>query len=128
MSALLPSSTIIPPAVLIVEDQALLRFLAADMVKEAGFTALVAEDATQAIMMMERHPGIRTVFSDIDMPGAMNGLELARYISRFWPPVGIVLTSGMCPDMQGALPPGGIFLPKPYLFHEVTAALHRLVH
>ena len=85
------------PVVLIVEDEFLLRMEAAEMVKAAGFEAVEAANADQAIEILEARRDITVVFTDIQMPGSMDGLKLARAVRGRWPPIKIVATSGRAP-------------------------------
>jgi CheY-like chemotaxis protein len=80
--------------VLVVEDEALLRMAISDHLADEGFEVVEAKDAGAAIAMLVRHPEIRLVFTDIDMPGGMDGLKLAAAIRERWPPVKIIVTSG----------------------------------
>jgi CheY-like chemotaxis protein len=118
------------PVVLIVEDEFLLRMNAVDMIAGAGFGVVEAANADQAIEILESRPDITVVFTDIQMPGSMDGLRLARAISGRWPPIKIITTSGHLHVSETDLPEGGRFLPKPYspgqiagLLRELTAAL-----
>ena len=114
------------PVVLIVEDDFLLRMDAADMIKAAGFEVIEAGNADQAIEVLEARPDITVVFTDIQMPGSMDGLKLARFVRDRWPPIKIVATSGLVAVGDGDLPDGGIFLPKPYRSEQVVATLRAL--
>src|ERR1700712_1569553 len=102
------------PVVLIVEDELLLRMNAVEMIEAAGFEAVEAANADQAIDILESRRDITVVFTDIQMPGSMDGLKLARAIRGRWPPIKIIATSGHLHLEQGDLPEGGRFLPKPY--------------
>ncbi len=115
-------------AVLVVEDEAMLRLMAVDVVEDAGFEALEACDADEAMTILERRPDIRILFTDIRMPGSMDGLSLARTVKDRWPPVKIVLTSGHCSegDVDAALE--SLFFAKPYDIGRVGTALRALVH
>jgi len=114
------------PVVLIVEDEFLLRIDAVDIVAAAGFEVLEAGNADEAIDILEAHPDITVVFTDIQMPGSMDGLKLAQAIRGRWPPIKIIATSGH-PDVgQLDLPEGGRFLPKPYSPRQVTGVLREL--
>jgi CheY-like chemotaxis protein len=114
------------PVVLIVEDELLLRMDAADMIAAAGFAVLEAENADQAIEILEARPDITVVFTDIQMPGSMDGLKLARAVRGRWPPIKIVATSGRVNVAETDLPDGGRFLPKPYSPHQVTGLLREV--
>jgi CheY-like chemotaxis protein len=102
------------PAVLIVEDQALVRAGAVDLVEEAGFEAIEAANADEAIRILESRSDIRVVFTDIDMPGSMDGLKLAHAVRNRWPPIKLVVTSGQSLRTDKDLPKGGRFVGKPY--------------
>ena len=112
--------------VLVVEDDALLRMHAAEMIEEAGFQVLEAESADEAIRILEERTDVRIIFTDIDMPGSMNGLKLAHAVSNRWPPIRIVATSGHFQVRDGDLPTGGRFIPKPYRANQIISTLCEL--
>jgi len=112
--------------VLIVEDEFLLRMDAVEMIAGAGFEVIEAANADQAIEILESRRDITVVFTDIQMPGSMDGLKLARAIRGRWPPIKIIATSGRTSLGQTDLPDGGRFLSKPYSPLEVTGVLHEL--
>jgi CheY-like chemotaxis protein len=114
------------PVVLIVEDEFLLRMDAVDMIKAAGFDVVEAANADEAIEILEARLDITVVFTDIQMPGSMDGLRLARAVRGRWPPIKIVATSGHVNVREKDLPEGGRFLPKPYSPREVTGMLREL--
>jgi CheY-like chemotaxis protein len=114
------------PVVLIVEDDFLLRMDAADMIRAAGFEVIEAGNADQAIEVLEAHSDITAVFTDIQMPGSMDGLKLARAVRGRWPPIKIIATSGRLHIDETDLPEGGRFLPKPYSHAQVTRVLREL--
>jgi len=114
------------PVVLIVEDEFLLRMDAADMIAAAGFEAVEAANADEAIEILEARRDITVVFTDIQMPGSMDGLKLARAVRGRWPPIKIIATSGRLNVGEMDLPEGGRFLPKPYSHAEVARLLREL--
>jgi CheY-like chemotaxis protein len=114
------------PVVLIVEDEALLRMDAVDMIAAAGFEAVEAANADEAIDILEARPDIAVVFTDIQMPGSMDGLKLARAVRGRWPPIKIVATSGLVNVRETDLPEGGRFLPKPYSPMQVAGMLREM--
>src|ERR1700733_3449045 len=114
------------PVVLIVEDELLLRMNAVEMIEAAGFEAVEAANADEAIEILESRRDITVVFTDIQMPGSMDGLKLARAVRGRWPPIKIVATSGHVHVRETDLPEGGRFLPKPYSPGEVTSMLREL--
>jgi CheY-like chemotaxis protein len=114
------------PVVLVVEDEFLIRMHAAEMIEEAGFDVVEASNADEAVAILEARLDIAVVFTDIQMPGSMDGLKLARAVRNRWPPIHIVATSGLVDVRTGDLPEGGRFLPKPYGYTQVIGALHEL--
>jgi two-component system, response regulator PdtaR len=115
------------PVILIVEDDPLVRMLAVEFVEEAGFGTLEAGDADQAIAVLESCSKIAVLFTDINMPGSMNGLELALVVNNRWPAVEILIASGHVQLPLADLPPNGRFLGKPYRAEAMMAELHSLV-
>ena len=114
------------PVVLVVEDEWLLRMDAAEMITAAGFEVVEAIDADQAIEILESRCDIAMVFTDVQMPGSMDGLKLARAVRGRWPPIKIIATSGLVDVGEKDLPEGGRFLPKPYRPNELTNVLREL--
>src|SRR5436305_14716991 len=114
------------PVVWIVEDEFLLRMNAVDMIRAAGFDAVEAANADEAIDILETRRDITVVFTDIQMPGSMDGLKLARAVRGRWPPIKIVATSGLVHVTEADLPDGGRFLPKPYSQNEIAILLREL--
>jgi CheY-like chemotaxis protein len=100
--------------VLVVEDEPILRMTAVDMVEDAGFEAVEAADATEAIRILERRLDIRIVFTDIDMPRGIDGMKLAALIRDRWPPIEIILTSGHIDAPDVRMPARSRFFSKPY--------------
>jgi CheY-like chemotaxis protein len=115
------------PVVLIVEDEFLLRMDAVDIIAAAGFEVVEAANADQAIEILEARSDITVIFTDIQMPGSMDGLKLARAVRGRWPPIKIVATSGHVHVSETDLPEGGRFLPKPYSPVQVTGVLRELI-
>jgi CheY-like chemotaxis protein len=99
---------------------------AVDMIAAAGFEVVEAGTADQAIEILEARRDISVVFTDIQMPGSMDGLNLARAVRGRWPPIKIVATSGRLNVGETDLPEGGRFLPKPYSPAQVTGVLREL--
>src|SRR6188768_3442956 len=115
------------PVVLVVEDESLIRSTAVDMVQDAGFDAIAASDADEAIRVLESRDDIRAVFTDVHMPGSMDGLRLARVVRNRWPPVALIVTSGQTNVLETDLPTGGRFLRKPYAAVQIETALQQLI-
>jgi CheY-like chemotaxis protein len=102
------------PVILIVEVEFLLRMDSAEVIEKAGFEVIQSASADEAIAILTARPDIHVVFTDIQMPGSMDGLELARFVRDRWPPIKIVATSGLIRPEDDDLPTGSVFLPKPY--------------
>jgi CheY-like chemotaxis protein len=113
--------------VLIVEDEFLLRAEAADYFEEAGFTVYEASNAEQAIALLELHDDIRGVFTDIHMPGSMDGLKLAHYVRGRWPPVKLIITSGHLRPRTEDMPAGSGFFGKPYQLETIAGSLRAMI-
>jgi two-component system, response regulator PdtaR len=98
-------------AVLIVEDEFLLRMDAASFIEDAGFTGYEASsNSDEAIRVLETNDNIRVVFTDISMPGFIDGLKLAHYVRGRWPPIKLIVTSGHFSPSNAELPTGASFL------------------
>ena len=115
------------PVILIVEDDPFLRMLTVEFVNEAGFDTVEACDADQAIAILESNSKITVLFTDINMPGRIDGLKLARVVNNRWPVIAILIASGHVLLQQADLPPNGHFLQKPYRAAAMIADLHSLV-
>jgi CheY-like chemotaxis protein len=117
-----------PTTVLIVEDEAILRLELTGRLRNMGFTVLAADDADEAVVLLETHPEIRVLFTDIKMPGSMDGVRLAHQARRRWPPIKIIVASGMIDTDLTTLPDDSIFLSRPYPPEDLAGALAQLVH
>jgi CheY-like chemotaxis protein len=113
--------------ILVVEDELLIRLNAVEMIAEAGFEVVEAASADEAIAILEGRLDIAVVFTDIQMPGSMDGLKLAAAVRDRWPPIVIVATSGRVKLGPGDLPEGGRFLAKPYSPAEITKMLREVI-
>lgn len=111
--------------VLVVEDEPILRMNAVDMVEEAGFAAIEAANAAEAIRVLESRSDVRVILSDVHMPPGMDGMALVAMVRNRWPPIAIILVSGHVNAADVALPEGGQFFSKPYRAKDVVAALNR---
>jgi CheY-like chemotaxis protein len=116
------------PVVLVVEDEPLIRLNAIDLIEEAGFEAIEAANADEAIQILESRDDIRIVFTDIHMPGSIDGLKLAHAVRNRWPPIQLIVTSGRESVPESALPSGGRFFGKPYEPSQIARTLHEMVH
>ena len=115
------------PIVLVVEDEPFVRFTAADYISDAGWRPIEADNATEAKAMLKEHPETSVLFTDINLPGATDGLQLAEFVHREYPDVELVVTSGRHRLTDEELPDNGTFLPKPYLERDLVRVLgHKL--
>ncbi len=113
------------PIVLIVEDEPLLRMDAVDFIENAGFEAIEAAHADEAIAILRSRQDIAVVFTDIEMPGTMDGIKLAHAVRDGWPPVVIVVASGRVIPRESELPEQACYIRKPYRPAEVISALRQ---
>lgn len=113
--------------VLIVEDSAMIRMGAVELVLSAGYEALEARDADEAIRILESRDDIDLVFTDVQMPGTMDGIKLSHHIRDRWPPVKLILASGATIIEESSLPGGSRFFSKPYDDTTIIDAMARLL-
>jgi CheY-like chemotaxis protein len=116
-----------PIYVLVVEDEFLSRLHAVNLVEDAGYKAIEASNSEEAIAILEARKDIRIVFTDVDMPGTMDGLKLAHAIRTRWPPVELIVTSGHFNLSDADMPERGRFISKPYRDQDIVSAIHHFV-
>lgn len=114
-------------AVLVVEDEALIRMAIVSELEDAGFQVFEAHNADAAISMLIFNLNIEVVFTDIDMPGSIDGLKLAAAVRNGWPPVRIIVTSGYPHIEMHELPLEGLFLKKPYDTNTVIRSIREMM-
>lgn len=112
--------------ILVVEDEPLIRLGMVSLVEELGFPVLEAGDAAEAIGLMEAATDIRLVITDVDMPGTMDGLRLAHYVRKRWPPVQLIVVSGKVGVDPKQLPEGARFFSKPCRDDVLLAAVREI--
>ena len=100
--------------VLVVEDETLVRMYSVGILEDAGFAVLEAESADEALTLLDQHGEVRLLFSDVDMPGSMDGLALARLVHQRWPHIRLLLTSGHHHLQSAVIPDDGQFVRKPW--------------
>jgi CheY-like chemotaxis protein len=108
--------------VLVVEDEPLIRMDIVDQLQDLGFEVLEATNATEAVTMLTAE-SIQVMFTDVDMPGGMDGLMLAAAVRDRWPPIKIIVTSGHRKVAISDLPAGSRFIDKPYRGEAVASAV-----
>lgn len=109
--------------VLVVEDSPLILMSALELVTTAGFEGVGAANADEAIAILEARADIRLVFTDVQMPGTMDGVKLAHYIRERWPPIQLIVASGRSIREESELPAGSRFFSKPYDDHTIVAEM-----
>ena len=112
--------------VLVVDDEPLVRMDVVDMLEAAGFRTREAACAAEAIEILEQASDIEVVFTDIQMPGFMDGLALSHYVRERWPPTVIVVCSGNRTPLQDELPSGANVIAKPFGRHELGSVLKKV--
>jgi CheY-like chemotaxis protein len=113
----------LPKEVLVVEDEPIVRMVAADALTDRGIMAWEAGDANEALKVLDEHPRIGVLFTDVNMPGEMDGLDLAHEVSAARPDVKIIVTSAAATIADEDLPDHGTFLPKPYRMTQLVCAV-----
>lgn len=100
--------------VLVVEDEPLIRIASIQLVEDLGYIALEAANADEAIFLLESHPEITVVFTDIQMAGSMDGIALSNWAAGRWPPLRFIIVSGGFSPHADQMPKDAVFLAKPY--------------
>ncbi len=118
--------TEMPIIVLIVEDEALVRETAVDVLGDAGFQVLEAGNGHDALALLESNPDVRVLFTDLNMPGSMDGLMLAFMASVRWPHLALIISSGNMPPKSETLPRSSIFIRKPYELERVIRLVREM--
>jgi two-component system, response regulator PdtaR len=116
------------PLILVVEDQEILRLYAADLLEEHGFRVVEAQNAAAALKVLETRNDVRLLFTDIQMPGALDGMDLAREVHQRWPRVLLVITSGQKKPTEAEIPDHGRFVAKPYRAAELLGQVDDMIH
>jgi CheY-like chemotaxis protein len=116
--------------VLLVEDEGLIRLLTAEVLQEEGFEVVEAWNGVEAIRLLDGPDGFDVLFTDVRMPGALDGIDVAEHARRRDPTIPILVVSGYAVDLRrrlSALEPAAVFLSKPYNMREIVDALRRLM-
>lgn len=118
----------VPNHIIVAEDEPVVRMLVADVLTDAGFVVLEAAHAAEALAILTaRAQGIHALFTDIQMPGSMDGLKLAHHVRGLWPWIAVLVASGKSRPGVAELPSGTRFLPKPYSLHRVVEHVRELI-
>lgn len=113
--------------VLVVEDEPLVRMDIRDQLQDLGFKALEAANAAAAVTMLMANDDIQIMFTDVDMPGGMDGLMLAAAVRDRWPPIKIIVTSGHRKVGMDDIPADSRFFGKPYRADAVASAMREML-
>ena len=119
--------SLIPAVILVVEDEMLLRMRVVNMVEDAGYIPVEAVDADNALAILQSRSDIALLLTDIQMPGSMNGLELAHAVHDRWPPIKIILASGQLKLSTTDIPPDSRFFGKPLSSDEIIAEMRDML-
>ena len=109
--------------VLVVDDEPVLRMILVDLLEGEGYAVEEASNAAEALEVLQALPSIRIVVTDIQMPGSMDGLRLARYIRDAYPPIALIVSSGAVRPEQDELPDDAVFLSKPVDHRELLRVI-----
>jgi CheY-like chemotaxis protein len=112
--------------ILVVEDEPLVRMFLADALDEAGFKVFEAVNADEALTILQARPDVQAVITDIEMPGSMNGIALAKAVQDRWPGIGLLVTSGRVRPGPDDLPADVAFLAKPYLLETIITVIRQM--
>lgn len=116
-----------PRVVLIVDDEPIVRIAGVMVLVNAGYLVIEADSAAEALLVLESEPEIHLLFTDVHMPGDLNGLQLAHLAKSRWPSIGLLISSAEAFPASASLPPGGRFLAKPYDPDEVLRHVGELI-
>ena len=117
----------LPHVVLVVEDEMMLRMRVVDMVEDAGYVPVEAVDADEAMTILRSRSDIALMLTDVQMPGSMNGLQLAHAVHKNWPPIKIILASGQLKLSDSDIPLDSRFFGKPLQSDEIIAEMREML-
>lgn len=117
----------LPLVVLVVEDEMMLRMRVVDMVEDAGYIPVEAVDADEAMAILRSRSDIALMLTDVQMPGSMNGLQLAHAVHENWPPIKIILASGQLKLSGSDIPRDSRFFGKPLQSAEIIAEMREML-
>jgi len=113
--------------IMIVEDEPMIRHMGAEILADAGYDVIEAEDAGDALSVLEQRRDVKLLFTDVRMPGAMDGLELAERVHDRWPKIRLLVTSGHTRLSNAEVPDAGEFMPKPYNWRDLQVRVERML-
>jgi CheY-like chemotaxis protein len=115
--------------VLLVEDEGIIRLMTTEMLEEEGFEVVEARDGDEAVRLLAQGEPFNVLFTDVQMPGILDGIGVAMHIRKLYPTIPVLVVSGYAAQLTarlGALNPPAVFLGKPYDMDDVVSALTRL--
>jgi CheY-like chemotaxis protein len=115
--------------VLLVEDEGIIRMMTTEMLEEEGFEVVEARDGDEAVRLLAQGEPFNVLFTDVQMPGILDGIGVAMHIRKLYPTIPVLVVSGYAAQLTarlGALNPPAVFLDKPYDMDDVVSALTRL--
>lgn len=123
----MPDTNVIA-TVLVVEDDTLVRMHGTDILEDAGYEVLEAANADEALAILNEQRDVHVLFSDVNMPGSMDGLDLARLVHERWPHIHLLLTSCHHPVQSADLPDRGKFVRKPWSSEVLVERIRGFLH
>jgi CheY-like chemotaxis protein len=121
------STPFAPSVILVAEDDEVLRLYASELLEDHGYSVLEAENAEQALAILTQRSDVGLLFTDVQMPGAYDGMDLSRQVHERWPHVRLIITSGRERPSRSEIPDDGRFLAKPYRARELLAQIDDLM-
>jgi two-component system, response regulator PdtaR len=115
-------------SILIVEDEVLTGEHLEFVLREAGYEAILAGSAEEAIAVLEHRDDVYLVVTDVDLPGSLNGLQLAALVRGRWPSINIIVVTGYSAPRGEEIPSGSLFVPKPYSAQKMIEAVRHFQH
>ena len=115
------------PTILVTEDDELLRLIACELLEDHGYAVVEADNAEEALKVLEKRKDVRVLFTDIQMPPGCDGLELAREVHNRWPKVHLVITSGQVQPTRAEIADDGRFIRKPYRAKDLLNQIDELI-
>ena len=115
-------------SILIVEDEVLTSEYLEFVLQEAGYEAIPAGSAEEAIAVLEHRDDVHLVVTDINLPGSLNGLQLAALVRDRWPTMNIIVITGYSAPRSEEIPSGSLFVPKPYSAQKMIEVVRRIEH
>jgi CheY-like chemotaxis protein len=127
LAVMIESVPFAPSVILVAEDDELLRVYASELLEDHGYSVLEAENAERALAILNQRSDVRLVFTDVQMPGAYDGMDLSRQVHERWPHVRLIITSGRERPARSEIPNDGRFLAKPYRADELLKQVDALM-